>query len=135
MYDPAWKRLVEDLRATGFRSVYADRLAERLPENVAAYEQGLGGVQREIVEEMAYALLKAEDKVNLAMLRCELAGRAIDDASEDADLTALYDEYGTLRRAALQARWEYKVHREALGMVRHAILEELFPLPPVRRPP
>ena len=137
MYEPAWKQLVQNLKERGFESQYLDRLYARLSPLATrgAAAHGLHALEREILEEMAHALCRAEDKVNLALLEVDLAAEALDEAhgGYDADaLAALAAVYDDRRRAAMRARWEYMVHREALGMITHEVLESLFPIPPAR---
>ena len=130
---PAWKKLVEDLQAKGHRSPYLDRLRERLPPGV-----GVGGavadLQREILQEMASALGRAEDKVNLALLELDVQGKAIDalTPSDEARPSAIA-KFDRLREQAIRALWELRVHREALGFRRNERLAELYPIPPKRR--
>lgn len=130
-WDPAWKRLVESLRAQKVESVYLDRLESRLGDLAAARRAGYGGLEQEIVEEMAFALGRAEDKVNAALLELELAGRAL-DAAAPADRDRLRAAYNERRAAAATARWELVIHRESLGFVRNDELEGYYPIPPAR---
>lgn len=132
--EPAWKRLVRDLKERGFESKYLDRLYERLsPVAVqAAAQNGFRALEREILEEMAYALCRAEDKVNFALLEVDLAGAAIDENEDGKRHPELVANYNQKRVAAMRARWEYMVHREALGLMSHDVLEQLFPIPKPR---
>ena len=136
MYEPAWKRLVESLNDRGFESRYLDRLMDRLGTVTMKMAVGRGyhTLEREIIEEMAYALRRAEDKVNLALLRVDLALDEITNNGDPSRLGEFEDAFETRRQEAMRARWEFSVHREALGMVRHDILYELYPIPPRRRP-
>ena len=131
MNEPVWKRLVESLDERGFESRYLDRLMDRLsPDAVrVAMSRGYGALEREIIEEMAYALRRTEDKLNLALLHVDLAQEALDSNTDDARWDELEDAYEERRRLAFRARWEFSVHREALGMVRHDVLVELYPIP------
>ena len=69
----AWKRLVLELTDEGFDSPYLDRLRARL--NV---EQSHRELEKEILQEMAAALGRAEDKLNLALLRLQLIERELE---------------------------------------------------------
>lgn len=135
MVDPVWKRLVESLDSRGFESRYLDRLMDRLSPAAMQVAMGTGfnALQREIVEEMAYALRRAEDKVNLALLHLDLATEAIEQNRDAARSALLEDEWENRRREAMRARWEFTVHREALGMIRHDVLMQLYPIPKSRR--
>jgi hypothetical protein len=127
--EPSWKKLVDELRARGHESPYLDRLRERLPVGGAVAD-----LQREILQEMASALGRAEDKVNVALLQLEVQGKALDAmAPGDAARPRALARFDELREAALRALWELKVHREALGFRRHDKLAELYPVPPKRR--
>jgi hypothetical protein len=121
--DPAWKKLVDDLRARGHESPYLDRLRERLPVGGAVAD-----LQREILQEMASALGRAEDKVNVALLELEVEGKALDAmAPTDPSRPKSIARFDELRERALRALWELRVHREALGLRRHDKLAELLP--------
>lgn len=135
MFEPVWKRLVEALHEQGFESRYLDRLMDRLSPAAVQIAAGSGfnALQREIVEEMASALCRAEDKVNLAMLQMELADAAVTDNRDAARVEELEDAYEARRKEALRARWEFMVHREAIGMIKHDVLDALFPIPRRRR--
>jgi hypothetical protein len=130
--EPTWKRLVEQLRAEGHKSPYLDRLKQRLPAS------GLADVAAEILREMASALGRSEDKVNVALLELEVMGKKLDAlaARKDADpeeRAARVAAFNQQREAAATALWELRVHREALGFRRNEDLAELYPIPPRRR--
>lgn len=127
MSEPAWKKLVEQLKSDGFKSPYLDRLRERLPAH------GQMDLAREILQEMASALGRAEDKVNLALLELDVQGRALDALSPGAPTRAAkVAAFNEKRSAAAKALWELRVHREALGFRRNDGLAELYPIPPRR---
>lgn len=134
MFEPAWKRLVESLHAKGFESRYLDRLMDRLSTAAVqvAAKDGFKALEKELIAEMGYALRCAEDKVNLALLHVDLAQDALDDNREPARVAELEREYEARRQAAWRARWEFMVHREAIGMIEHSVLEQLYPIPPRR---
>ena len=74
-----WQSLVRELRDTGFESPYLDRL--RVRHDVTAAQEEL---EKEIIREMAEALGRAGEKVDVALLRLDVAGRAL-AAAADAD--------------------------------------------------
>jgi hypothetical protein len=118
--------LVKELQDAGYESPYLDRLRGRL-DVFQAQEQ----LEKEIVREMAVALGRTEDKLNVALLRLELARKDLDTAA-DADTgerVARTARFNTLRGEALRARHELLIHREAVGMRRNAILESVYPIP------
>jgi len=125
--EPAWKKLVEELRAQGHESPYLDRLRERLPKGGS-----LEDLQREILQEMASALGRAEDKVNVALLELEVQGKTIDAMPADVDRSKAIAAFNRKRDDAVRALWELRVHREALGFRRNDKLAELYPIPPKR---
>jgi hypothetical protein len=125
MRDAPWKTLVRELTAAGCSSPYLDRLRERV--DVAHAQASL---ETEIVREMAAAIGRADDKVNVALLRLELATRAWTDAREPEARRRCAREVNARRAEALGARWELLVHREAVGMRRHDLVERLYPIPP-----
>jgi hypothetical protein len=129
----AWKRLVLDLTDEGFESPYLDRLRARL--NV---EQSHRELEKEILQEMAAALGRAEDKLNLALLRLQLIARELESLpprGAGVDLRERVEGYNAQREVASRCLWELTIHREALGFRRNEILERLYPIPPRRRLP
>ncbi|MEL6344223.1 MAG: hypothetical protein AAFV53_13975 [Myxococcota bacterium] len=128
MADPVWKSLVIQLKDREKESPYLNRLRARLDVTM-----GHGSLEQEILSEMAAALGRAGEKVDYNLLRLELADEAIAKASSPVERRRKIQAYNKIREDALRARWELKVHREALGFVRNRQLEELYPVPPRRR--
>lgn len=124
MRQPPWTTLVRSLSDAGYESPYLDRLRARLDPGRAQLD-----LETEIRAEIAAALGRAEDKVNVALLRLELAGRALHGAPPGPERRRLVATFNALREEALHARWELLVHREAVGFRRNAILNELYPVP------
>ena len=125
MRGPPWRTLVRELTDAGYESPYLDRLRGRV--DVAQAQESL---EKELVREMAAALGRAEDKLNAALLRLELAGRRLDAATGDDERRAQARAFEAERRAALQARWELVIQRECVGIRRNDIVERLYPIPP-----
>lgn len=124
---PPWQKLVRELRDEGYQSPYLDRLRQRL-DVYQAEEQ----LEKEIVREMATALGRAEEKLLVALLEVERAGRALDGAREESVRRSLTARFNELRLRALAARHELLIHREAIGIRQNRILEALYPVPPKR---
>lgn len=124
MADRPWRSLVAELTDAGHESPYLDRLRRRLDVS-----QGRDSLETEIIREMAAALGRAEDKVNAALLELELAGRALATAVA-GERRRCAASFNARRATALRARWELLIHREALGMRRNDVLEQLYPIPP-----
>jgi len=134
MHEPAWKKLVEQLKQGGYKSPYLDRLKARIPAAALPVNE----LAAEILREMASALRRSEDKVNAALLALEVEGKKIDaltasgrpeDREEIAMRVIMFNRY---RAEAEQALWELRVHREALGFRRNDDLSEHYPIPPKR---
>ena len=115
MSTPAWKSLVESLRARKVESPYLDRLEARLGADLHGAAIGGQSLERELLEEMAHALSHAEDKVNVALLELEVAGREHDGAADKTARERARRAYNEKREVAVHARWELMIHREALG--------------------
>ena len=128
MRDAPWRTLVRELTDAGYESPYLDRLRGRLD-----LAQSHDSLEKEIVREMAAALGRAEDKLNAALLRLELAGRAIGDAGDADERRRRVAVFERERRAGLQARWELVIQREAVGIRRNEIVDRLYPIPPRMR--
>lgn len=127
MRGPAWKTLVGELKDRGYQSPYLDRLRQRLD-----VEQAHATLEQEIVQEIAAALGRTATKLDYALLRLELAERDLRAATSD-DVAACAARFDALREEALRARHELLIHREAVGIRRNDVLEQLYPIPPRRR--
>lgn len=122
-----WQALVRELRDAGCESPYLERLRAR--HDVAAAQEQL---EKEIVREMAEALGRAGEKVDVALLRLDLAGRTL-AAADPAERDRLVDAYNARRDEALRARHELRIHREAVGIRRNEMLDREYPIPPKMR--
>ena len=123
---PAWKKIVKNLQDDGFESEYLDRLTAKVPS--LGEHQGL---EQEIMREMAQALSRAANKVNFRLLELDvLAAKITDEKYGPARTKQLRRTYEQKRENARRARWELKVHREALGFIQNDELEEIYPIPP-----
>lgn len=129
MRDPPWKRLVEELKDQGYESVYLDRLRANLD---VAQQHAI--LEKEIVQEMAYALGRTAAKVDHALLQLELLQRELTDDLSPSRRAELLDLFRERREAAIRFRRDLLIHREAIGIRRNDILERLYPIPEVREP-
>ena len=128
MRGPAWKTLVSELKDSGYQSAYLDRLRQRLD-----VEQAHATLEQEIVQEIAAALGRTAAKLDAALLRLELAARDLGAATAADDVASCAARFNALREQALRARHHLLIHREAVGIRRNDVLEELYPIPPRRR--
>lgn len=134
MSEPAWKKLVLELRSSDYKSPYLDRLRARFSAS------SHGDLAREVLQEMASALGRAEAKVEASIVRLDLGARSIDamlasEVHDEAWRTEVNERIGAFNRereVALQARWELLVHREALGFRRNDELPTDYPIPAPR---
>ena len=127
MREAPWTRLVRELKDSGYESPYLDRLRARLDP-----AEAFARLEAEIVQEMAQALGRTGERLDYALLRLELAARAIEQAPDEAERAARTRAFNTLRAEALEARRNLLIHREAIGIRRNKVLDELYPIPPKR---
>ncbi|HEX4355762.1 MAG TPA: hypothetical protein VHZ95_22700, partial [Polyangiales bacterium] len=124
-----WKKLAAELTEHGIDSKYLARVEARVTP-----EEQLDKLQREIAEEMASALGRSGDKVDLALAELELHearfDRAVRQGASLAERSALADAFNAQRLLAQRRLRELLIHREALGFRRNQILNELYPIPP-----
>ncbi len=125
MTDPPWKRLVEELKDQGYESVYLDRLRATLDT-----EQQHAILEKEIVQEIAYALGQTAAKVDHALLQLELLAAELEKASFPEHRADVLGAFLAQRDEALRLRRDLLIHREAVGIRRNDILERLYPIPP-----
>ena len=122
--DRPWQTLVRELRDSGFESPYLDRLRSRVDVETAQEQ-----LEKEIVREMALALGRSGEKVDVALLRLELAAKDV-AAAADGERAVLVERFNALRDDALKARHELRIHREAVGIRRNEGLDAMYPIPP-----
>jgi hypothetical protein len=123
MREPPWKRLVENLKDQGYESVYLDRLRATLD-----VEQHHATLEKEILQEMAYALGQSAAKVDHALLELELMEGALSTETDPHKRESLAAAYQAKREEALRLRRDLLIHREALGIRRNDCLEKLYPI-------
>jgi hypothetical protein len=92
----------------------------------------------ELRAEMAAALGRAGDKVGTALEDLAAAENALEEPHPDGEANpgvrnARWEAYELRYARAERALWQLRVHREALGLLRHDPLKWLFPLPPKRK--
>lgn len=129
MEEPFWKRLVEDLTKQGWQNPSLERLREKIPTLGAGGHKAL---EVEIAQEMANALGRAGQKVDIAIVELEALGRACDAATDPESRKKAIEKYNAKRAHAEHVLWELRVHREALGMRNHAQLARFYVIPPKR---
>jgi hypothetical protein len=122
-------RLAADLVAEGIESKYLARVLERVSP-----DQQLDLLRKEIAQEIAQALGRSEDRVNLALAELELLRaryeRALARGVPEAELQELVRAHDAQRAAARARLHELLIHREAIGFRRNQLLYELYPIPP-----
>ena len=124
-----WKKLAAELSEFGVESVYLSRIRARVDP-----EQELKALEEEIASEIAQALGRTEERLNLALAELELHKARFDQAQTQArpqsELVALADAFNAQRKVAEECLRHLVIHREAAGFRRNQILYELFPIPP-----
>jgi hypothetical protein len=129
---PAYKKLAAELIEHGVESKYLARVTARVTP-----EQQLETLEAEIVQEMAGALGRTEDRLNLALAELELHmaryRRALHDGVHGAKLSELVEVYNRQRAVAEERFRALLIQREAVGFRRNQILNELYPIPPKLR--
>lgn len=109
------------------------RINERLAALKLGREGALGQIQAELLRERALSHTRAVEKVDRALLAMVEAGNALDTAPSESARAPLLARYDEARAAALQARWELEVHREAMGHHSPSDIDRDYPIPPRRR--
>ena len=126
--NPPWKKLAAELHEHGVDSRYLARVAARVTP-----EDRLETLEVEIAQEMAGALGRTEDRLNLALAELELCQarhqRAVRDGLPPAERADLATQFNAQRRVAQERLRELLIQREAMGFRRNQILQELYPIP------
>ena len=124
-----WKKLAADLAEMGVDSVYLSRVQARVDP-----EQDLKALEEEIAGEIAQALGRTEERLNLALAELDLHKarfeRAQSSAASAHELGSLAEAFNAQRKVAEECLRHLVIHREAAGFRRNQMLYELFPIPP-----
>jgi len=123
------RKLAAELVAQGIDSQYLSRVLSRVDS-----EGQLESVQAEIAREVAQALGRSEDRVNLALAELELLEaryeRAVQSGAPAAERDHHAAAFNAQRTIAQQRLRDFLIHREACGFRRNQLLNELYPIPP-----
>ena len=92
--------------------------------------EGLERIDKEIAGEKAAALGRAGERLEYALTEARTAAERLLDARDDQARERLAEAYVAARRQALDARLALLIQREALGLRRHATVDQQFPEPP-----
>ena len=92
--------------------------------------EGLRRIEKEIAGEKAAALGRAGERLEHTLGEARAAAARLLAARDDGDRERLAEAYTTARRRALDARLALLIQREALGLRRHATVDQQFPEPP-----
>ncbi len=92
--------------------------------------EGLRRVEKEILGEKAAALGRAGERLEHALRETEELGARLRRAVDADERERLTEAYVAARQRTLQARLALLIQREALGLRRHATVDQQFPEPP-----
>ncbi len=122
--------MAEELKARGVESPLAARLESRFRAIT-----GGGGLEAEIIAEMASSLRRSEDKILSTLLELEVLGKKIDDAraaDRPSEATRLVERFNRRRDDARGYVRDLAIQREAIGFRSDDTLAALYPIPPPR---
>lgn len=94
--------------------------------------EGLRRIAGEILGEKAAALGRSGERLEGALAAAAALADRLRTASDPRDVDRLSTEYRLALRRARDARLALIIQREALGLRRHAVVDERFPEPPAR---
>jgi len=92
--------------------------------------EALRRTEQEIAAEKAAALGRAGERLEQALAEVRQAERQLLDARSPEEIDCLAQAYTTVRKRALEMRTALLIQREALGLRRHAVVDQQFPEPP-----
>jgi hypothetical protein len=129
---PPWKKLAAELREYGVESPYLERVRTRVDA-----EQELKALQDEIAGEIARALGRSEERLNLALAELDLCGaklaRMRAAGSAGPALQETIDAFNRQRVVAEKRLRDLVIHREAAGFRRNQVVYDAHPIPPAER--
>ena len=92
--------------------------------------EALRRINQEIAAEKAAALGRAGERLELALAEARGAAARLLAARGEGERERLANDYAGARRRAMDARQVLLIQREALGLRRHATVDQQFPEPP-----
>jgi hypothetical protein len=123
------KKLAAELVAQGVESAYMARVLARVEP-----EQRIELLEQEIAQEVAQALGRTEDRLNLALAELELHharhARAVLEGLPESERLAHAAAHEAARKVAQSRLQALLIQREAIGFRRNQLLYELYPIPP-----
>lgn len=87
-------------------------------------------IARDLARERGEALVRIAGMLEHLIEQLEALGAAWHAASDEGLRGELAEQYRATRHDALRYRWYLEVQREALGLTRHAVLDEVYRVPP-----
>jgi hypothetical protein len=87
-------------------------------------------IERELARERGQALVRIAGMLEHLIEQLEALGAAWRAAPDEGLREELASRYRATRHEALRYRWYLEVQREALGLTRHAVLDEIYRVPP-----
>jgi hypothetical protein len=89
-------------------------------------------IDAEIAGEKAAALGRTGERLEAALAEVAAIEHRLATAREAGPRARLLEEYEAARRRAQTARLALVIHREALGLRTHRVVDQQFPEPPPR---
>lgn len=87
-------------------------------------------IERDLARERGQALVRIAGMLEHLIEQLEALGAAWRAAADAALRDELASRYRATRHDALRYRWYLEVQREALGLTRHTVLDEVYRVPP-----
>ncbi len=87
-------------------------------------------IARDLARERGEALVRIAGMLEHLIEQLEALGAAWRAAPDEGLREELASRYRATRHEALRYRWYLEVQREALGLNRHAVLDEIYRVPP-----
>ena len=116
------RRLAEQMKDENVESEYMDRIRGQ----VQTADSLIAGLEHELMGEIAAALKSSEDKVNWALLQCDLIEQQDEPTKENIE------KHKYWRKEVDDRRRNLIIHRQACGfrINNYSFVQKLFPIPP-----
>lgn len=116
------RRLAEQMKDENVESEYMDRIRGQ----VQTADSLIAGLEHELMGEIAAALKSSEDKVNWALLQCDLIEQQNEPTKENIEKHKFW------RKEVDDRRRNLIIHRQACGfrINNYSFVQKLFPIPP-----
>ena len=96
-------------------------------------KRGVDKTQQELMEEMAKALGHSGHQLETILNQLKELDALMSQASNKEEYNELVEKFNELHKRALVRREMLVIHREAIGVFKHSVIDKFYPIPEKKR--